>query len=150
MLSPDPQRVLIADADSELRRRLYTRLLAADVFSDTVADGQAAVEKLEERRYAVIVLDLGLAKVDGIHLLNRIRSLPQGEWPIVLALVGKGAIPNLDVDLVQIAIRKPINTVQLADMIESCVRIVAERQVAGPAARKPKKKERDGDQPPTA
>ncbi|HKO58973.1 MAG TPA: response regulator [Thermoanaerobaculia bacterium] len=141
---------MIADADSELRRRLYTRLLHADVFSDTVADGQAALEKLAERRYSVIVLDLGLSKVDSYQLLERIRSLPQDEWPIVLALVGRGALPSLDVDLVQIAIRKPINTVQLADMIESCVRIVAERQVVGAVPRKPKKARADADQPPTS
>ncbi|MBV9496769.1 MAG: response regulator [Acidobacteria bacterium] len=143
------QKVLIADADSELRRRLFKRLLDADVFSDTAGDGQEAAEKLEEQRYAVIVLDLGLAKIDGIQLLERIRRLPQQEWPIVLALVGNGAIPNLDVDLVQIAIRKPVNTIQLADMIESCVRIVAERRVTPPEpkANAKSKKQTEGDQP---
>lgn len=143
------QKVLIAEADSEVRRRLFKRLLDADVFSDTVGDGQEAAEKIEEQRYAVIVLDLGLPKIDGIQLLERIRSRPQQEWPIVLALVGNGAIPNLDVDLVQIAIRKPVNTIQLADMIESCVRIVADRRVAPPQAKaRPKtKKQADGDQP---
>lgn len=141
------QRVLIADADSELRRRLYTRLLDADVYSDTVADGPAAIDKLEEKRYAVVVLDLSLPNVDGFQLLDRIRARPQEEWPIVLALVGRGAIPNVDVDLVQIAIRKPVNTVQLADMIESCVRIVADRRDA--VVRKPKrKKDEKSDQPP--
>lgn len=140
------QRVLIADADSELRRRLYTRLLDADVYSDTVADGPAAIEKLEERRYAVIVLDLALPTVDGLKLLERLRVRPQDEWPIVLALVGRGAIPNVDVDLVQIAIRKPVDTVQLADMIESCVRIVADRRDA--VVRKPKKTDEKSDQPP--
>jgi DNA-binding response OmpR family regulator len=140
------QRVLIADADSELRRRLYTRLLDADVYSDTVADGPAAIEKLEERRYAVIVLDLALPTVDGLKLLERLRVRPQDEWPIVLALVGRGAIPNVDVDLVQIAIRKPVDTVQLADMIESCVRIVADRRDA--VICKPKKTDEKSDQPP--
>ncbi|HEV7920474.1 MAG TPA: response regulator [Thermoanaerobaculia bacterium] len=139
------QRVLIADADSELRRQLYTRLLDADVYSDTVGDGQAAAEKLEERRYAVIVLDLGLPRVDGFQLLERLRTRPQEEWPIVLALVGRGPMPDLDGDLVQIAIRKPINTVQLADMIESCVRIAERREAILP---RPKKKAVKADQPP--
>jgi DNA-binding response OmpR family regulator len=149
MTASPEQRVLIADADAELRRQLYTRLLDADVYSDTVADGPAAIEKLAERRYAVCVLDLALPRVDGLQLLERIRSRPREEWPIVLILAGRGALPDLDVELVQIAIRKPVNTVQLADMIENCVRIVADRHIAL-LHRAKNKKDESADQSPAA
>lgn len=46
---------------------------------------------------------------------------PASERPMVLATAGRDAKPNLDADLVQIVMRKPLRLADVADTIRSCV-----------------------------
>ncbi len=53
---------------------LRTELQSQSLVVDMVHDGEAALTKLqEERPYDLMVLDLNLPKLDGIHLLERAR-----------------------------------------------------------------------------
>ena len=118
-------RVLIADADPGIRRGLNQRLLDAEVFADTAADGKDAVERLKETSYAVVVLDLQLQQVSSERVLDFIAALPREERPVVLVLARTSA-RSLDVDVVQIVLRKPCDLQQLADIVHSCVRNAAD------------------------
>ena len=115
-------RVLIADADPLLRRNLSKRLLDAGVFADCVADGKMALEALGVSNYAVVVLDLALQQVTTERVLDFIAAMPAGVRPVVLVLAAPGAARSLDVDIVQIVLRKPCDLHQLSDIIQSCVR----------------------------
>jgi DNA-binding NtrC family response regulator len=119
-------RVLIADADPGVRRELYQRLLDAEVFADTVADGREALDKLNETAYAVVILDVALALITTERLLEYIAAMRAEDRPVVLVLAGRGAARSLDVDVVQIVLRKPCDLAQLAEIVRSCVRSTAE------------------------
>ena len=115
-------RVLIADGDPALRRQLFSALLNLDIYSDCVATTAEALKKLGEERYGVVVVDVSLQN-DVAHVIAHIASMPIAQRPVVLVLANNPeATRTLDVEIVQIVLRKPINLPQLVDVVRSCVR----------------------------
>ena len=131
-------RVLIADADPTLRHSLSKRLIDAEVFADSVADGRMALEALAASSYAVVILDLALPHLNSERVLDAIAAMPGNARPVVLVLAGRSSARSLDVDVVQIVLRKPCNLVQLSEIVQSCVKSAAESR----------REERSGEAPP--
>ncbi|HEX9679765.1 MAG TPA: response regulator [Candidatus Saccharimonadales bacterium] len=52
---------------------------------DVVSDGEAALKKLKDNTYDLIILDILLPKVDGLEFMKRLVARP-GDRPKVLAL----------------------------------------------------------------
>ena len=115
-------RVLIADSDPDLRQAVFSALLAADVFADCVSTVPDALEKLREETYGVVVVDVALPGGDPEQIVARIAELGGDERPVVLVLASNpAAARSLDVDIVQIVLRKPIALRQTVELIQSCV-----------------------------
>lgn len=122
-MSTDASRVLIADADPALRQQLFSALLSHDIFSDCVANTAEALAKLDEESYGLLVLDVTLPVGDVASVIERVARRPIGARPIVLILAANPeAARSLDVEIVQIVLRKPVNLPQLVDVIRSCTR----------------------------
>jgi CheY-like chemotaxis protein len=119
--------VLIAEGDPALREMLRKRLLSLDVFAEAAADGREALQKLEERSYALMILDHALPLAASDPILDRVRSLPEGQRPMILVTAERGASHTLDVDLVQIVLRKPFDVRQIAEVVASCLRALQAR-----------------------
>jgi DNA-binding response OmpR family regulator len=121
-------RVLIADRDAAVRQTLFSRLLDLNLFSDCVSDGQDALEKLGEVAYTVVVIDVGLHGFHELGVLQKIAELAAGRRPVVLVLADHPeATRTLDVEIVQIVLRKPVDLDQLSDLIRNCVHSVTRR-----------------------
>ena len=131
----DVPRVLIADADAALRQQLFSALLSFDVFSDGVGTAADALTRLAEERYGVVVIDVGLqAGVD--RVIASIAGMPLAQRPVVLVLAANPETTrSLDVEIVQIVLRKPLNLPQLVDVVRSCVRSSQKRPIASSAGR---------------
>ena len=115
-------RVLIADSDPQLRQLVYSALLAVDVFADCVSSVPDALEKLGDGPYGVVVIDVALPGGDPEQVVARIAELGRTERPVVLVLAANPASArSLDVDLVQIVLRKPVALRQTVELIRSCV-----------------------------
>ena len=69
-------RILVVDDDPQFRHlvRLVLRHAADFEFVGEAADGQAGVERVEEIRPDVVLLDLMMPGLDGFHALPLIRS----------------------------------------------------------------------------
>lgn len=119
------ERVLIADADPGVRRQLSKRLLDAGIFADPVSDGRMALENLRARNYSVILLDLQLPGIGAEQILNFISASQVRPRPVILVVANGTVTRTLDVDLVQIVLRKPCDLTQLSELIDSCVRAAA-------------------------
>jgi DNA-binding response OmpR family regulator len=119
-------RVLIADGEPELRRRLYSRLLELDMYSDCVANGKVAMEFLQDREYGIVILDLAIAKVDAADIIEAIARIPQEKRPMILATTSSDSRPTLDSELVQIVLRKPFSVEDVAAIVRSCMTIAAD------------------------
>ena len=80
-------RILIVEDNPHLLRSL-TLALAQGHVVDAVPDGAQADTVLRTERYDVIVLDLGLPKMDGLEVLRRLRA--RGDRTAVLVLTASG------------------------------------------------------------
>ena len=137
-MGADRRRVLIADSDRTLRQQLYAALLENDIFSDCVATVGDALEKLGSDAYALVVFDVSLPDGAAEDVIGRIRSLPLKQRPVVIALAPQPASARgLDVDIVQIVLRRPVILSHLVELVRNCVRTAGEHP-AGAATKKEK------------
>ena len=82
-------RVLLVEDDADLSRQLKGALADAGYAVDHAADGEEAWFLGDTEPYDVIVLDLGLPKIDGVSVLERWRR--EGKATPVLILTARGA-----------------------------------------------------------
>ena len=70
-----PMRVLVAD-DNPLSGELVSEHLRLAGFSvDSASDGAEAVEKAASGRYGLLLLDINMPRMDGVHVVARLRDL---------------------------------------------------------------------------
>ena len=81
-------RVLVVEDEAALSRQLAASLGDAGYAVDCAADGERADFLAQTERYDVVVLDLGLPRVDGLTLLRRWRDA--GLSTPVLVLTARG------------------------------------------------------------
>jgi len=83
-------KVLVADDVRDITDSLaiVMRRVGFEVY--TAYDGQQAVARVEEVRPQVVILDIGMPKVDGYEAARRIRAQPWGKEMTLIALTGWG------------------------------------------------------------
>lgn len=85
-----PQRVLVVDDDHDSADCLALLLQAAGHTVAVARDGQAALERAEVFAPDVMLLDIGLPRLDGYEVCRRLRAQPWGRQMHVVALTGWG------------------------------------------------------------
>jgi two-component system, OmpR family, response regulator len=76
-------RILLVEDDTALRDTLYQALRLSGYGVDPVAEGQAADAALNCGEYDLVILDLGLPRIDGIEVLKRLRAR-QDSTPVLI------------------------------------------------------------------
>ena len=87
-----PIRVLIADDERNLRELIVRELARRGHEVDGVADGVAALERIREGSYDVVVLDMRMPHKEGIDVLRELATFP--EAPQVIMLTGFQDVPS--------------------------------------------------------
>ena len=116
-------RVLVVD-DEPAIRALVTKIVDRAGFPvDSARDGADAIEKLEAREYAVVVLDLMMPNIDGFGLIDYLKSR-KNERPavIVISAGDPAAFRHLDGAMVHSIVRKPFDIDVLGDLITAAAR----------------------------
>ncbi|HEX7054150.1 MAG TPA: PAS domain S-box protein [Burkholderiales bacterium] len=86
------RRILLVDDNRDAAQALCL-LLQADGHQVQVAgDGASGLELARATRPEVVLLDIGLPKMDGYEIARRIRGDPQLEGTVVVAVTGYGQI----------------------------------------------------------
>ena len=77
-------RVLVVEDDADLNRQLVTSLSDAGYAVDTAFDGEEGFHLGDTEPYDVVILDLGLPKMDGISILEQWRRAARNMPVIIL------------------------------------------------------------------
>jgi two-component system, OmpR family, response regulator len=116
-------RILIAEDDAVLANGLIRTLSQANYAVDHVANGAQAHLMLQESVYDLVILDLGLPKMDGMEVLSKIRQA--GNKVAVLILTARDAIESrvkgLDLGADDY-LTKPFNLEELEARVRALIR----------------------------
>ena len=121
MTTEQHRRVLIVDDDPDIRLLLATALRQKALIIEEATDGREAIERLKQNNYSVVVLDLMMPHVDGLSVLDAIRTdVPNP--PVVLVVTGasRSLIEQVDTSRVHGIIRKPFDPLEVAAIVASC------------------------------
>lgn len=83
-------RILIVDDNRDGADSLAQLLRFMGNETHTAYDGQKGIEVAEEFRPSVILLDIGLPKLNGFEACRHIRAQPWGKQTIIIAVTGWG------------------------------------------------------------
>jgi DNA-binding response OmpR family regulator len=84
--------ILVVEDDVPLTRQITAALLPAEHDPVVIHDGEAALHAAAETMFDLIVIDIGLPRMDGFELLRRLRSLHVPSR--VLMLTARGDIKD--------------------------------------------------------
>jgi CheY-like chemotaxis protein/signal transduction histidine kinase len=85
----DQARVLVVEDDAEQGGTLVELLRRAGLDADHVGSGHAALEALGKQRFSCVILDLGLPDMDGLGLLETLRTRDGLPMPPVVVHTGR-------------------------------------------------------------
>jgi len=83
-------RVLVVDDNQDAATTLSMLLTLQDIDNEIAFEGPAAVTKCASYRPHVVLLDIGLPKMNGFEVCRTIRTLPHGKDLRIYALTGWG------------------------------------------------------------
>lgn len=138
-------RILLVEDDAALGEGIRVALKPEAYTVDWVQDGASALHALTHEDFALAVLDLGLPRMDGLQVLQRLRAAAN---PVpVLVLTARDAVPDrvrgLDLGADDYVV-KPVDLNELAARLRALVRrahgqpherLVAQNVELDPAAR---------------
>ncbi len=84
--APPPHRLLIVDDDPSIHELVRAMLAGIRWESDSVFSGEEALERLEVKRYDVVLADILMPGMDGLALLDQLRSR-HPDIPVVMMTV---------------------------------------------------------------
>jgi PAS domain S-box-containing protein len=84
------RRILVVDDNRDAASSLATLLKLSGHEVHTVHDGAEAVEAAERFRPEVVLMDVGMPRLNGYEAARRIREQPWGQDTVIIALTGWG------------------------------------------------------------
>lgn len=87
-----PFRVLVVDDEESLRFFLRRGLDKAGYAVDEVADGRAAIERLTEVAYDVVLTDLVMPDLGGLEVLSAVHEMDKDA--VVVLMTAHGSVQN--------------------------------------------------------
>jgi two-component system chemotaxis response regulator CheY len=115
------RRVLIVDDDSTVRGILATALRQKALNVEEACDGHEAITMLHANAYAVVLLDLMMPHVDGLAVLEAIKTdLPHPPVVLVVSGASRQLIEQVDTHRIHGIVRKPFDPLEVASIVASC------------------------------
>ena len=79
----DRPRVLVVDDESSMRELLSKTLALAEYDVDTAPDGRSALERLRLYPYDLLIADLKMPGLDGLHVIREARRM-KAALPVII------------------------------------------------------------------
>ena len=112
---------LIVDDDRPIRGLLKSSFRRHGIECDEAEDGSVAIDRLREKQYHVILLDLMMPKVDGFEVIKFMEE-ERIETPVlVLSAAAQTHLKKVESPVVREVLRKPFDLNALtARVLEVC------------------------------
>jgi DNA-binding response OmpR family regulator len=85
-----PRRILVVDDNQDAANSLATLLRLSGHETQTAHDGQQAIHAADTFMPDVVLLDIGLPKLNGYEAAKRLRNGSRGKDLVLIALTGWG------------------------------------------------------------
>jgi DNA-binding response OmpR family regulator len=116
------KRVLIVEDDPAVRQIVRVLLERDGVEVDIAEDGERATALLAERRYAAVLLDLLMPRLDGRGVLSFMKERAFDMPVVVLTAVADSS--DLDPQLVRVVLQKPFEARELRKVVNAVLEMV--------------------------
>jgi len=114
--------ILIIDDEAGIRDLLTQELKSVGYSTDASGDGEAALAKMQAKKFQVILCDLNMPKMNGLETLEEIRKIdPDAE---VIMMTGYATIETAVEAMKKGAydfVQKPFNLSEVLMLVEKCV-----------------------------
>jgi DNA-binding NtrC family response regulator len=123
MSSAQPLSVLVVDPDVETRGALSSFLLEEGFRPTELEDSSMAPGAVKDGRYHMVLLDLGEPEVDGVALLQKIRSLDDDLC--VICMTGQPSVETAVATMKHRAfdyLKKPLEIGELRPVLRNAIR----------------------------
>ena len=124
VLSPTPVvdvRILLVDDNPIVSQLIIDILSLAGYGVDTAPNGIAALEKIDSRRYDLILTDLHMPEMDGAGLYRELakrQTHPPQKIIFLTGTAGTSEAHRLVQDTGLPVLRKPFNLVELLELVQ--------------------------------
>lgn len=112
--------VLIVEDDAAIRKLLEAALRREPLLVDCAADGVEALEKIGQKNYALVLLDLMLPRLSGLDVLAQMAGRSPRPMVFVITAYDEAMIHKLDVRIVHGILRKPFDLTRLVELVREC------------------------------
>jgi DNA-binding response OmpR family regulator len=120
----EPARILIVDDETNIRLMLRTALRSEGYVVEEAADGQDALAAIDRRTPQVMILDLSMPVLDGMGVLQALKSVRPNKKPRVIVLTAYGSI-NTAVNATRLGaidfLEKPISPDEVREAVEAAL-----------------------------
>lgn len=110
---------LVVDDDPQVRQLLGAALRRHNIACDFAGDGEEVFEKLQQKSYRVLLLDLMMPYVDGVGVVRQLKESGNRTPVIVISGAPPSMINDLDRTVVHRVFVKPVDVNEVADAILS-------------------------------
>ena len=86
----DPPLILVVDDEQSYRDALSVALQREGFLVETAADGPTSIAMVQSFKPDVVLLDVGMPRMNGFDACKQIRSLPDAESIVMIAVTGWG------------------------------------------------------------
>ena len=110
--------VLIVDDEKNIRLTLAMTLETLNISADTASTGEEALQKLAEKPYRLMILDLKLPGIDGLEVLRRVTETYSEVMVIMITAYGSidTAVEAMKLGAVDF-LQKPFDPAVVRDMV---------------------------------
>ena len=121
MITASWRKVLVVEDDPQLREMYRAALRAAGYAVTSVEDGADALRQIDLSLPAVVVLDLGLPRLDGRDVYRELKARPDTrDVPVII-------VTGTDIDVADAqdharVLRKPCDPDRLVAAVHQCLR----------------------------
>lgn len=114
--------ILIADDDPTIRLFLREVMKKAGYLVSVASDGQAALKKLRQKKFDLLLLDVWMPKMNGLELLSLLQNEPAP--PKVVVMTSDGT-PETVLKVVReqayFYVRKPVDPKALVELVRNAI-----------------------------